>query len=235
MQKKSNFDFAEGEILLVHKPYEWTSFDVVNKIKIAIEKNTGKKIKVGHAGTLDPLATGLLIICTGKATKKIEPYQNLDKVYTGTMFLGATTPSFDREKEVDKNFETSHIDVSLLEKTVQQFTGEIQQVPPVFSAIKTGGKAAYLKARKGHEFQLQPRTVFIKKFEIISVALPLVHFLVECSKGTYIRSLIHDFGKAAGSGAYLYDLCRTHIGRFSLNESFDLPELLQKIQEQKAV
>lgn len=223
------FDFEKGELLLVNKPYEWTSFDVVKKIRYTIEQKLGKKIKVGHAGTLDPLATGLLIICTGKATKDITGFLELDKAYTGSFFIGATTPSYDRETDDDAAFPTAHITPELIQLTVKKFLGESMQTPPAYSAIKVGGKPVYKKAHKGHFVALQPRTVTITDFEINEMQMPIVKFRVRCSKGTYIRSLAHDFGKALQSGAYLNSLCRTHIGSFSLEQAMELPELLKKI------
>lgn len=222
-------DFEKGELLLVNKPYEWTSFDVVKKIRYAITKKLGKKIKVGHAGTLDPLATGLLIICTGKATKNITGFLESDKEYTGSFFLGATTPSFDRETENNATYPTAHITADLIHATAKKFLGETQQVPPAYSAVKVGGKPVYEKAHKGKCVELQPRTVRIEAFEITNIELPLVNFRVRCSKGTYIRSLADDFGKALQSGAYLNSLCRTHIGKYALADANELQELLQQI------
>lgn len=223
------FDFEKGELLLVNKPYEWTSFDVVKKIRYTIECKLGKKIKVGHAGTLDPLATGLLIICTGKATKEITGFLELDKEYTGTFYVGATTPSYDRETEENEQFPVSHIAAELLHEAAKQFIGTIKQTPPVFSAVKVGGKPVYKKARKGHEVELEPRTVSITGFELIKTEMPLVQFRVCCSKGTYIRSLANDFGKALGSGAYLHSLCRTRIGNFRLENATEISGLLQSV------
>lgn len=225
------FDFEKGELLLVNKPYEWTSFDVVKKIRYTIEKKLGKKIKVGHAGTLDPLATGLLLICTGKATKEITGFLELDKAYTGTFFIGATTPSYDRETEDDATFPTEHITHELIHATAKRFLGQTLQVPPSYSAIKVGGKPVYRKAHKGNLVELQPRPVSITDFEITAAEMPLAHFRVRCSKGTYIRSLAHDFGKALESGAYLNSLCRTHIGKYALAEAKELQDLLQQINE----
>lgn len=223
------FDFEKGELLLVNKPYEWTSFDVVKKIRYTIECKLGKKIKVGHAGTLDPLATGLLIICTGKATKEITGFLELDKEYTGTFYVGATTPSYDRETEENEQFPVSHITAELLHETAKQFIGTIKQTPPVFSAVKVGGKPVYKKARKGQDVELEPRTVSITGFELIKTEMPLVQFRVCCSKGTYIRSLANDFGKALGSGAYLHSLCRTRIGNFRLENATEISGLLQSV------
>lgn len=226
----SSYDFRKGEVLLVNKPREWTSFDVVNKLRYKIKKQTGiKKIKVGHAGTLDPLATGLLIICTGKKTKQINEYQGLPKTYTGSIYLGATTPSYDAEMEIDQRFPTEHIDTELLHATKQQFLGIIDQVPPIFSAIKVDGQPLYKKARKGKEVEIKSRQVQIFDFQLTDIRLPEVDFRVECSKGTYIRSLAYDFGKALNSGAYLSGLCRTAIGKYRLEDAWDLNELVETI------
>lgn len=226
-------DFEEGEVLLINKPRTWTSFDVVNKVRYALRRLTGnKKIKVGHAGTLDPLATGLLLICTGKMTKRIDEFTGMDKVYTGTFFMGATTPSYDLEKEVDACFPIGHLTSDLLVQTTQKFKGELQQFPPIYSAIKVDGVASYVNAREGIDVApLKARTVFIHDFELTSVALPEVDFLVKCSKGTYIRSLANDFGKAAGSGAYLQELCRTQIGDFNLAQAWELDKLLLELNK----
>jgi len=224
-------NLEKGEILLVNKPYEWSSFDVVKKIRYTIQKKYRMKLKVGHAGTLDPLATGLLLICVGKATKQIDTFTNLDKEYTGTMFIGASTPSFDLETDVDKRFPVEHVAPKLLNETAKKFLGETQQVPPVFSAIKIGGKPVYKKARKGHAIEMQPRPVRIDLFEITAIEMPLVQFRVRCSKGTYIRSLVHDFGKALDSGAYLHALCRTMIGEYALSKAVELNHLIQQINE----
>lgn len=213
-------DFLNGQILLIDKPLEWSSFQAVNALKWAIRKKFGlKKIKIGHAGTLDPLATGLLIICTGKFTKKIPELQGQVKEYTGTFTLGATTPSYDLETEVDQTFPTEHITETVLKGATHQFLGEIAQVPPVFSALKKDGKRLYELAREGKEVDIQPRNITIMEFEITRIAMPEVDFRVVCSKGTYIRSLAHDFGSALGSGAYLSALRRTKIGDFNVNNA----------------
>lgn len=230
-----------GTVILINKPLEWTSFDVVNKIRYAIIKHLrehvpelfdGKKFrpKVGHAGTLDPLATGLLIVCVGKETKNIDQYMGQEKEYTGSFFLGATTPSYDRETEVNNTFETSHINDELILKTTQQFIGDIEQIPPIFSAIKKNGKKLYLSAREGEEVQIEARKVTIREFEITKIELPLVHFKVVCSKGTYIRSLAFDFGKALNSGAYLNSLCRTRIGAFKIEDAVSVEECVNSFQ-----
>ncbi|MCX2681078.1 tRNA pseudouridine(55) synthase TruB [Galbibacter sp. EGI 63066] len=209
-----------GQILLIDKPLEWSSFQAVNKIKWAIKKKFGlKKIKVGHAGTLDPLATGLLIICTGKFTKKIPELQGQVKEYTGTITLGATRPSYDMETEIDSTYPTEHITEEKIRENTKQFTGVIEQYPPVFSALKKGGKRLYEYAREGKEVEIKPRNVEITEFEITHIQLPEVQFRVVCSKGTYIRSLAHDFGKSLESGAYLSELRRTKIGDFNVNKA----------------
>jgi len=219
-------------MLLVDKPQDWTSFDVVNKIRHRIRKRLGvKKIKVGHAGTLDPMATGLLIICTGKATKQIDNYQGMPKCYTGTLHMGATTPSYDAETEVDAQFPINHLSPALLEETRQQFLGEIKQIPPMFSAIKVDGQPLYKRARRGEMIEVQPRPVTISRFELTRVDLPEIDFEVDCSKGTYIRSLAYDFGKAAGSGAYLKALRRTAIGSYRVEDAWNLEALIDHIQD----
>lgn len=218
-------DYKEGQVILMDKPLEWTSFQVVNKMRWLIKKQFGiKKIKVGHAGTLDPLATGLLIICTGKFTKKIDTYQAQEKEYTGTITLGATTPSYDLETEIDQTFDISEITSEKINKATLQFIGEIQQQPPIFSALKKEGKKLYEFARKGEEVDIPFRTVSISKFEITKIDLPNVEFRVVCSKGTYIRSLAHDFGKALGNGAHLSALRRTRIGDFSVENAIGIGE-----------
>lgn len=217
--------FEEGQVLLINKPLYWTSFDAVRKIR-----NLVRTKKVGHAGTLDPLATGLLIICTGKFTKKINEYMAREKEYTGTFTLGAVTPTYDLESEpVDfKPFE--HISAEVMAGTAKQFTGEIMQVPPAHSAVKVEGKRVYKLARKGHEVKLEPRRILIKEFEIMKIEFPVVHFRVVCSTGTYIRSLAHDFGKALGCGAYLSSLCRTRIGEFTLDKALSIEAFEEKVK-----
>ena len=227
------YDFKEGALLLIDKPKGWTSFDVVNKIRYKLKFKLGvKKIKVGHSGTLDPFATGLLLVCTGKFTKKLEALQNLPKTYTGTMILGATTPSFDTETAIDATYPVDHITQALIEKKRQQFLGDIEQVPPVFSAIKVDGQPLYKKARKGERVELKPRPVHIYRFNILRIAIPELDFEVECSKGTYIRSLANDFGQALGSGAYLSSLCRTQIGNFMLRDVWNLDDLVDHIEKE---
>lgn len=211
-------DFSNGQILLIDKPLTWSSFQAVNKIKWALKKNLGlKKIKVGHAGTLDPLATGLLIICTGKATKQISELQGQVKEYTGTFLLGSTTPSYDLETEIDQTFPTDHITSEVLERARQQFLGVIDQRPPVFSALKQDGKRLYEHARKGEEVEIPTRKVEILEFEINAEAFPEIAFRAVCSKGTYIRSLAFDFGQAVNSGAHLTSLRRTKIGDYNVD------------------
>lgn len=208
-------DFLAGQVLLIDKPLHWTSFQAVNKLKWLLKSKLGiKKIKIGHAGTLDPLATGLLIVCTGKMTKTITEIQAQAKGYTGTFFIGATTPSYDLETEVDQTFPTAHIDRALIDKTIAQFLGEIDQKPPIFSAIKKDGKRLYEHARAGEEVEIASRKTTIYDFEITRVALPEIDFRIACSKGTYIRSIAHDFGKALQSGAHLTALRRTKIGDY---------------------
>ncbi|MFH1118370.1 MAG: tRNA pseudouridine(55) synthase TruB [Bacteroidota bacterium] len=225
-----SYHFEEGEVLLINKPLNWTSFDIINRFRFFLKKQLGiKKIKVGHAGTLDPLADGLLIVCTGKFTKRIEEFQGLEKEYTGTFHLGATTPSYDLEHEVDQMYETSHITSEMIFEAAIQFTGDILQVPPVFSAIKIGGKRAYKFARNEKELKLDARPVNIRKFEITRNALPEVDFRVSCSKGTYIRALARDFGEALGSGAHLTALRRTRTGEFRLEDALSLDELMAEI------
>ncbi len=215
-------DFLNGQVLLIDKPLEWTSFQVVNKLRWAIRKTFDiKKIKVGHAGTLDPLASGLLIICTGKFTKKINEYQGLIKEYTGSFTLGATTPSFDLETEIDNTFPVSQITDELIYKTTSLFLGEIDQKPPIFSAISQGGERLYKAARRGEVVQIKSRKVTVFEFEITRIDLPIVDFRVVCSKGTYIRSLANDFGKALNSGAHLSALRRTKIGEFSVTDALE--------------
>lgn len=232
-------NIEKGNVVLINKPLEWTSFDVVNKIRYALLKNLHKfyddktevkrKIKVGHAGTLDPLATGLLIVCIGKETKNIDQYMATEKEYTGTFFLGATTPSYDRETAVNNTFSVEHISEDLIHQTAKQFLGEQQQLPPVFSAIKKDGKKLYEAARAGVEVELTPRPITIFEFEITGIEMPLVYFRVVCSKGTYIRSLAYDFGKTLNSGAYLHSLCRTRSGSHKLNDAYELNEFVKEV------
>lgn len=231
MEDKKQFSFAEGELLLVDKPLEWTSFDVVGKLR-----NTMKplKLKVGHGGTLDPLATGLLIVCTGKFTKKLEQFQSEEKEYTGTITLGATTPSYDLESEIDETFDYSHISKQDIIDAAASFKGESEQTPPLFSAIKVGGERVYEKARRGEEFELKKRKIHIYDFEITQILLPNVHFRIACSKGTYIRSIAHDFGKLLKTGSHLSSLRRTKSGNFDVKDAWNLEELIIAIRDFKA-
>jgi len=215
--------FLSGQIFLIDKPLGWTSFDLVNKVKNLIRtKYNLKKIKVGHAGTLDPLATGLLIVCTGKFTKRISEIQEQNKVYTGEITLGGTTPSYDLETEVNTQYETSHITKKLIQDTALHFTGEIDQKPPIFSALKRRGERLYKKARRGESVEIEARKVSVHSFKITAIEMPKISFEIMCSKGTYIRSIAHDFGAALDSGAHLSKLCRTAIGNYKLQEAFDI-------------
>ena len=232
-------DTEQGMVVLIDKPLEWTSFDAVNKMKYALlgylrkELEAGRhtlvhgqkvRIKIGHAGTLDPLASGLLIVCIGKQTKQIDSYMGRDKEYTGSFFLGATTPSFDLETEVQLAGSISELTTNLIHQTTQQFIGEQQQFPPVYSAIKKDGKRLYESARAGKEVELESRTVMIREFEITQIELPLVHFRIVCGKGTYIRSIANDFGAALGCGAYLNSLRRTQIGEFDVKDAITVEQ-----------
>jgi tRNA pseudouridine55 synthase len=223
-------EFAEGQLLLVNKPYKWTSFDVVGKIRNAFKP---LKLKVGHAGTLDPLATGLLIICTGKMTKQIDTFQAEEKEYTGTMVLGAVTPTYDLESEPEQQFATSQITPEQIHEACKQFIGDIQQYPPAHSAIKVDGERLYEKARRGEEVELRLRNVTISEFEITRIEVPELDFRVICSKGTYIRSLVNDFGKALNNGAYLSRLRRTRSGNFMIGDAWEVMEIVNVIRELK--
>lgn len=223
-------DYKNGQVLLIDKPLEWTSFQVVNKLRWAIKQQFNiKKIKVGHAGTLDPLATGLLILCTGKFTKKIDQFQAQTKEYTGTFTFGATTPSYDLETEVNQHFETSHLTEENIHMATKQFIGDIQQKPPIFSALKKDGIRLYELARAGENTEIKLRDINIGEFEITKINLPEIEFRVVCSKGTYIRSLAYDFGKALNSGAHLSALRRTKIGEFNVENSKTIDEFLNTI------
>lgn len=254
MTKKniSEFDFAKGEIVLINKPFEWTSFDVVNKIRNIISKSSiisrqasvagrqaaehsispdasritpqALRIKTGHAGTLDPLATGLLIICTGQFTKRIDELMGMEKEYTGTFYLGKTTPSFDMETTINQTYAVNHITEEMILNTAKKFVGMQQQTPPAHSAAKVEGERAYIKARKGEEVILKPKEINISHFEITAIDMPEIKFKVVCSKGTYIRSIANDFGKALNSGAYLASLCRTRIGEFLLANAYTMEQ-----------
>lgn len=228
-------DFENGCILLIDKPLRWTSFDVVNKVKSILKFRLKlKKIKIGHAGTLDPLATGLLILCTGKFTKRIEEFQAFNKEYTGTFFLGATTHSYDLETEVIKSGDVSELDVEQIYQTAKFYKGGYEQLPPLFSAKKINGQRAYEYARKGKDIEMKPVRVSIPEFEITSIRIPEVDFRIVCSKGTYIRSLAHDFGEKLGCGAYLSSLRRTQIGDFHVDSSISFEKLEELIMPQNA-
>lgn len=226
LETKAANIFEEGQVLLINKPLRWTSFDVVNKIRKLI-----KIKKVGHAGTLDPLATGLLILCTGRFTKKINEYMAQEKEYTGTFTLGAITPTYDLESEPEGFQPVHHLTAEAIRSATNKFTGEILQMPPAHSAIKVGGKRVYELARQGKEVKLDPRKVFIKEFEIEKIEIPLIHFRVVCSTGTYIRSLANDFGKELNCGAYLSSLCRTRIGSFQLSDAYTIEQFEEKLKE----
>lgn len=223
MKKLTPEEFLEGQILLIDKPLTWSSFQAVNKIKYALIKNLNlpKKFKIGHAGTLDPLASGLLIICTGKFTKRIEELQGQVKEYTGTITVGGTTPSYDLETAVDQSYPIDHITNEKIYSTTQKFIGNISQYPPIFSAIKKDGKRLYEHARAGEEVEIKARNIEILEFEITRIQLPEISFRVVCSKGTYIRSLAYDFGKALNSGAHLTELRRTKIGSYSVENAIE--------------
>lgn len=226
-------DYKNGQLLLIDKPLEWTSFQVVNKLRWHIRKTFDiKKIKVGHAGTLDPLATGLLIICTGKKTKQIEQYQAQVKTYTGTFVLGSTTPSYDLETDIDSTFSTAHITEDLIHQTTAQFTGNIEQFPPLFSALKKDGKRLYEFARAGKEVSISARNISVDFFKITAIRGLEVDFEIQCSKGTYIRSLAHDFGKALNSGAHLSALRRTKIGAFSVDDAMSVDAFMDSLKKE---
>jgi len=221
----------EGELLLIDKPLNWTSFQVVNKIRWELKNKFGiKKLKVGHAGTLDPLATGLLLVCTGKMTKKISEIQALVKEYTGTFTMGATTPSYDLETPIDGTFPIDHLDDNALKEVINQFTGVVDQYPPVFSAIKKDGRRLFEYARKGEEIKINSRQVEISVFELTEINLPTIDFYVKCSKGTYIRSLANDYGKALGSGAHLSSLRRTAIGLHRIEDAYTIEQITVELE-----
>jgi tRNA pseudouridine55 synthase len=227
---KKSYDFINGEVLLFNKDLLWTSFDLVSKVRNALYRKTGvKKLKVGHAGTLDPLATGLMILCTGKATKQIEALQLQEKEYLATLKLGATTPSFDMETEEDSRNEYSHVTENLVLSVLKKFEGETEQVPPIFSAVKVKGKRAFEYARKGESLKLQPKKIVISEIELVSLQLPTVAIKVVCSKGTYIRSLARDIGAELKCGAYLTGLQRTRIGDFSIENSMTVDYFTENI------
>ncbi len=217
----------EGTLLLVDKPYKWTSFDVVRKIR-----NKLKIKKVGHAGTLDPLATGLLIVCTGKMTKKINEFQDMEKEYEGELVLGKTTPSYDLETMVNQEFEIKHITEKDIYNAATNLTGQLMQVPPVFSAVKVDGERVYKKARRGEEVELKAKEIFVKEFEITSINLPSISFRITCSKGTYIRSLVRDFGESLQSGAYMSVLRRTKIGGFEVKNALTMEQWVTKVSNE---
>lgn len=223
-----------GEILLINKPLDWTSFDIVNKLRYKLcNKLKVRKLKVGHAGTLDPKATGLLIICTGKFTKKITEFQDQHKTYTGTFYIGATRPSFDMETQINETFPTDHITLGMIDEAREKLTGDIQQLPPVYSAIKQEGKPVYRKAHRGEgdTVIIEPRPVSIHSFEITRIELPEVDFKIECSKGTYIRAIANDFGKLLNSGAYLQSLHRSAIGDFQSTDAWEIDNLIAELEK----
>ena len=225
-------NFTEGEILYFDKPLQWTSFDLVNKVRNIVRYKLGlKKMKIGHAGTLDPLATGVMIVCTGRATKKIESFQYQTKEYVATLKLGATTPSFDLETEIDAEYPTEHITEDLLRSTLKNFIGSIQQIPPTYSAVKINGKRAYEYARKGQEVEIKPKTLVIDEIELISFSDNVAKIRVVCSKGTYIRALARDIGQALNSGAHLIGLQRTRIGEVTLSDCRTLEQFENEINE----
>ncbi len=227
----SKSSIEEGEVFLIDKPLNYTSFQVVKKLRnILKNKFNLNKLKVGHAGTLDPLASGLLIICTGRMTKQISDFQNLDKEYVGTMSIGSTTPSYDLETKIDKTFSTDHINENLLNKIKDNFIGTIDQVPPIFSAVKKNGKRLYKYAREGKKIDIKSKKVTINKFDLKNIYIPKIDFEVNCSKGTYIRSLINDFGRDLNSGAHLVSLRRTKIGSFSINNSITIDEFIKNLK-----
>lgn len=225
------FDFEKGEVLLFDKPLEWSSFDLVQKVRNIARKQVGKKLKVGHAGTLDPLATGLMILCTGKCTKTIDTLQAQEKEYIAEMQLGATTPSYDLETEIDATFPWENISRETVENVLPQFMGEIMQIPPIFSAMNVNGKRAYEYARKGKEIELKARPITIYALEILDFSLPKVTLKIRCSKGTYIRSLVHDIGKALDNGAHLTALRRTKSGDFDVKNAYTIEAFSQLVSE----
>jgi len=226
-----NADFLSGALLLIDKPQNWTSFDVVNKVRRAISRRLQiKKVKVGHSGTLDPMATGLLLICTGKWTKKLQALQGLPKQYSGTITLGGETPTYDKESEVIHKYSLVGTTCASVKEAMTDFVGDIQQIPPMFSAIKVNGKPLYKLARKGETISLEPRPVSIQRFEMTNCVLPEVDFQVDCSKGTYVRSIAHDLGQNLSCGGYLSALCRTRVGDYSLEDAWQLDSLIKKIE-----
>ena len=225
-KESKDFDFIRGEILVLNKPLDWTSFDLVNKVRIMLCRLMNiKKLKIGHAGTLDPKATGVMVLCSGKLTKQIDEIQADEKEYVALLKVGATTPSFDLETEEDEQFATAHITRETLENVLPSFVGAIEQIPPAYSAIKVDGKRAYKLARKGKEVELKAKMLVVKEIEILRFEMPEIELRIVCSKGTYIRALARDIGKALNSGAYLKGLIRTRIGEYSIDQSLDLTEL----------
>lgn len=231
-------DYRAGELLLINKPYTWSSFQAVNKLKHALKKHPSLllddkfvHLKIGHAGTLDPLATGLLIICTGKKTKEISQFQDLPKEYTGTFFIGATTPCYDKEKEVDATYPSEHVTEQMIQEAALSFIGKQEQIPPMYSAVKVDGKRLYKLARIGEEIELKARPIEILEFEITFCELPLVGFRIKCTKGTYIRSIARDFGLALNSGAYLDALCRTKIGDYHIENSLSPEDFISQLDK----
>jgi tRNA pseudouridine55 synthase len=226
-------NFQEGEVLYFNKPLHWTSFDLVNKARYLVRQFLGvKKVKIGHAGTLDPLATGVLIVCTGKATKRIESFQYQTKEYVATLKIGETTPSFDLETEVDATYDTSHITEELVKETLSKFIGEIHQIPPKYSAVKINGKRAYEYAREGKDVEIKPKVLVIDEIELIECSLPAVKIRVVCSKGTYIRALARDIGEALNSGAHLTALERTRIGDVSLSDCISMEQFEELLKQE---
>ena len=223
-------DFVSGEIIGIDKPLGWTSFDAVKRLRGVIQRRLGvKKFKIGHAGTLDPLATGVLIVCTGRATRRIEELQSGEKEYIATLKLGATTPSFDLETEVDATFPTEHITLASIEDILPRFRGKIQQIPPIYSAVKIDGKRAYKYARKGKEVELKPKELVISEIEILKFDMPVLELRVACSKGTYIRALARDIGEALGSGAHLIGLRRTRVGSVGIDDCMSVDDAVEKL------
>lgn len=233
LKKVRQVDFVHGDLFLFDKPKKWTSFDVVNKVRRSISRSIGRRIKVGHAGTLDPLASGLLLLAFGRNTKQIRQFQGLDKTYEGIMKLGATTPCYDSEMEENQQFPTDHIDEALILAESKNFIGEIHQAVPIFSAVKVDGKRLYELARKGEAAPVKSRDVFVHKFDIDKVEMPLVEFTVKCSKGTYIRSLANDLGAKLNSGAYLTELRRTDIGIFSVKDAWQIDKFVSAMKNFK--
>lgn len=227
-------DLLEGEILYFNKPLHWTSFDLVNKVRTMVKHSLGlKKIKIGHAGTLDPLATGVMTVCTGRATKKIEELQYHTKEYVATIKLGATTPSFDLETEVDAQYPTEHISRELLEEVLKQFLGEIHQIPPTYSAVKINGKRAYEYAREGKEVEIKSKILVIDEIELLECEMPVIKIRVVCSKGTYIRALARDIGQSLNSGAHLIGLERTRVGEITLNDCISIDTFRETLEKEK--